>query len=313
MKKMIALLLAMVMMLGCLQAVAEETAEAVAAEAPAATTVTKMELSVDKELVKNLIAGAGATEESAGLIDAILDLADALEITGINAAGGAQVDLGMNGKVAVNLGVEEKDGGLLIASTLFPNYILTIPAETIQGMMPQLNVTSAGNGEGTGTSAVFNTASNGIADFIDAVRKIDPELTVSLTASKEGIILQFEQDGQYGAFSIVPEADNVLDLNVFVAEKGKPLATLKISDAEPAERTLSMDPEGKTVLSIADLQGADAAKALEGLQTDMQMGIMQMMAVPEIAKVMAAYTQMMQQTQQTGEPAAEEAAPAENP
>ena len=310
MKKMIALLLAMVMMLGCLQAAAEETAEAAAAEAPAAASVTKMELSVDKELAKNLITGAGATEESADLIDAILDLADALEITGINASNGAQIDLGMNGKTAVSLGFEEKDGGLLIGSTLFPNYLLTIPAETIQSMMPQLNVTSAGNGESTVTSAMFNTASNGIADFIDAVRKIDPELTVSLIASKEGIILQFEQEGQYGAFSIVPEADNVLDLNVFIAEKEKPVATLKISDAEPAERTLSMDTEGKTVLSIADLQGADAAQALEGLQRDMQMGIMQMMAVPEIAKVMAVYTQMMQQT---GEPAAEEAVPAENP
>ena len=314
MKKMIALLLALMMAMCCLQAVAEAPADAVAAEAPAAASTTKMELSIDKELVKGLIAQSGDTEGSENLIDAILDLVDALEITVVGDGSGAQIDLGFNGNTAVSLGLEEKDGGLLIATTLIPNYMLTIPAETIQNMMPQFT-SAATTEDGTGTSAMFSSAGS-ISEFIDALRKIDPELTVSITANGEGINIQFEQGGQYFAFSLVPGENNTLALNVYVIAKEKPMATLTISEEKAGVRTLSMDPEGKTVLSVNDLQGENAATALEGLQTDLQMGIMQLMAVPEVANVMAVYSQMMQQQmqqqmqQETGEPAEADTVPA---
>ena len=314
MKKMIALLLALMMAMCCLQAVAEAPADAVAAEAPAAASTTKMELSIDKELVKGLIAQSGDTEGSENLIDAILDLVDALEITVVGDGSGAQIDLGFNGNTAVSLGLEEKDGGLLIATTLIPNYMLTIPAETIQNMMPQFT-SAATTEDGTGTSAMFSSAGS-ISEFIDALRKIDPELTVSITANGEGINIQFEQGGQYFALSLVPGENNTLALNVYVIAKEKPMATLTISEEKAGVRTLSMDPEGKTVLSVNDLQGENAATALEGLQTDLQMGIMQLMAVPEVANVMAVYSQMMQQQmqqqmqQETGEPAEADTVPA---
>ena len=314
MKKMIALLLALMMAMCCLQAVAEAPADAVAAEAPAAASTTKMELSIDKELVKGLIAQSGDTEGSENLIDAILDLVDALEITVVGDGSGAQIDLGFNGNTAVSLGLEEKDGGLLIATTLIPNYMLTIPAETIQNMMPQFT-SAATTEDGTGTSAMFSSAGS-ISEFIDALRKIDPELTVSITANGEGINIQFEQGGQYFALSLVPGENNTLALNVYVIAKEKPMATLTISEEKAGVRTLSMDPEGKTVLSVNDLQGENAATAMEGLQTDLQMGIMQLMAVPEVANVMAVYSQMMQQQmqqqmqQETGEPAEADTVPA---
>lgn len=315
MKKMIALLLALMMAMCCLQAVAEAPADAVEAEAPAAASTTKMELSIDKELVKGLIAQSGDTEGSESLIDAILDLVDALEITVVGDGSGAQIDLGFNGNTAVSLGCEEKDGGLVIATTLIPNYMLTIPAETIQNMMPQFTSTATGTENGTGTSAMFSSAGS-ISEFIDALRKIDPELTVSITANGEGINIQFEQGGQYFAFSLVPGENNTLALNVYVMAKEKPMATLTISEEKAGVRTLSMDPEGKTVLSVTDLQGENAATAMEGLQTDLQMGVMQLMAVPEVANVMAVYSQMMQQQmqqqmqQETGEPAEADTVPA---
>ncbi len=304
MKKMIALLLALMMTLGCLQALAEEPADTAAAEAPAeaetvpaAATTTKMELSIDKEMMTALIAKSGSTEGAEGLIDSILNLVDALEITTINAGNGAQIDLGCNGKTAVSFGFAEKDGGLLIASTLFPNYLLTVPAETIQGMMPQFTPTTTGTANSTGTTTTSQSAGS-LGDFIDAIRKIDPEINVALSFNKEGIILQFERGEEYFAFSIVPGENDTLNMNVYVNTADKPVATLAISEEKAGELTLSMDPEGKTLLPITELQGENAGKALEGLQTDLQMGIMQLMAVPEVASVMAAYTQMQQQMMQ---------------
>lgn len=426
MKKMIAVLLVLMMVLTCLTAGAEETpAETVEATATAAAATVNMELSVDKELVSNMILSAGMPEEQAGLIDPIIDLLNVLKIKVISADGGAQIDLDVNETTAVSLGMAASEDGIQIASSLIPNYLLTVPAEMIQNIMQQYmpgagagNVDMAAVGEAVmgyvntfmesvqtavkpgepeqGTfefeGIAFDTRTPVDLDMkiiADAVKKLvsdlmndekvsgvikqttpdfDPAETMKnleealaeerlpevktdmysssenmgvvyimaevknkdaeaaaetvtmlidqvagsvqmkmtnvetgavlgLNGSQEGALIYAEQGEQYFALSLTMGENEALRLDLFAGVKERPVVTLTVSMATDGERTLSMDPEGKTVLSLAELQSEDAQQAMMGLQQALMANVGQLMQIPEVASVMAAYSQMMQMQQ----------------
>ena len=134
MKKLCALILALLLTLTCIPAFAQTVCARV---------------TVDREQAKSLISGFGVPEAQTAMTDPILSLVNALGVRVITVDDGAQVDLDLNGEDALSLGWAADGEGFGIVSTLFPNYFLTVSNDTISGMMAQMaqNMPGAG-GEG---------------------------------------------------------------------------------------------------------------------------------------------------------------------
>ena len=137
MKKLFALILALLLTLSCTSAFAH--------------TVTTR-LTVDREQAKALFSGFGMPEAQMATVDPILSLVNALGVRVTTAEGGAQVDLDLNGADALSVGWASDDADVNIVSTLFPNYYLTLSNETIAQIMTQMaqNMPGAGGEGGAG-------------------------------------------------------------------------------------------------------------------------------------------------------------------
>ncbi len=142
MKKLFALILALLLTLSCTSAFAR--------------TVTTR-LTVDREQAKALFSGFGMPEAQMATVDPILSLVNALGVRVTTAEDGAQVDLDLNGADALSMGWALDDAGVNIVSTLFPNYYLTLSNETIAQIMTQMaqNMPGAGGFDMAAMQAVF--------------------------------------------------------------------------------------------------------------------------------------------------------------
>ncbi len=135
MKKLLALLVALMMALGCATASAE-------------TVYTK--IAVNHDAAKALMAGFGMPEDQVGMVDPILAIVDALGVKVITVEDGAQIDLDFNGADALSLGCAMDGENITLASTLFPSYVLTMKMETIGQMMQSFMPGMAGGEGGAG-------------------------------------------------------------------------------------------------------------------------------------------------------------------
>ena len=137
MKKLLALILALLLAVTCVPAFAQ-------------TVTTRV--TVDREQARALISGFGVPEAQMAMADPILSLVNALGVRVTTAEDGAQVDLDLNGADALSMGWTLDDAGVNIISTLFPNYYLTLSNETIAQMMAQMaqNMPGAGGEGGAG-------------------------------------------------------------------------------------------------------------------------------------------------------------------
>jgi len=137
MKKLFALMLALMLALTCTSALA--------------TTVC-VDCAIDTDQAKGLMSGFGIPEEQMGMADIALAVVNALGVRVTTVVDGGQVDLSMNDADALSLGWAMDDAGMNVVSTLFPNYYLTVSNETIGQMMEQFmaNMPGAGSGDGEG-------------------------------------------------------------------------------------------------------------------------------------------------------------------
>ena len=190
MKKWISILMTVIMMLTCLPAIAEEPAAA-AVQAPAAAATYQVKLSADKETAKNVLPLFGLSESQTGMIDPIVDLINALAINVTSADGGIQIDLSLNGTEALSVGGTATEEGLVIASSLFPNYLLTLSQESLQGMMQQYLPAAAGGEGGAGgmdMSALGEAVGKYLAEFMETFgTAVKPGETEQGTFEFEGI------------------------------------------------------------------------------------------------------------------------------
>ena len=145
MKKLLALIVALMMALTCMSALADNVY----------TKVT-----VDGDLAKGLLTGFGVPEDQMAIVDPVIALVNALGVSVTTVADGAQIDLDLNGNPAVSLGFAMDEQGAKVVSNLIPNYLLTVSQETIGQFMEQVaaNMPGAG-GEGGGMdmSAMMET------------------------------------------------------------------------------------------------------------------------------------------------------------
>lgn len=136
MKKLFALMLALMLALSGMSALAS-------------TVCTKV--AVDRDVAAEVLSGFGVTEDQMSPVDTAIAVVNALSVNVIAVDDGAQIDLDLNGENALSLGIAADDQGIAIASTLFPGYIVTMTGETLTGLLEQLaaNLPGAGSGEGS--------------------------------------------------------------------------------------------------------------------------------------------------------------------
>lgn len=130
MKKILALLLALMMALTSISAFAD-------------TIYTKV--SIDGDAVKKLVTEV--PDDQLAMIDPIIALVNTLGVKVVTAADGAQVDLDLNGANALSLGFAMDEAGATVASTLFPNYLITVSQDTINQFIEQFMANMPGAGD----------------------------------------------------------------------------------------------------------------------------------------------------------------------
>jgi len=143
MKKFLAVILAVAMMLSCVAAFAEE-------QAPQATAQTVYaQLSIDREVAKTVMTSFGMPEEQFAEIDPILAVVSALGLKVVSEGGAVQADLDLQGTNILSLAGALTENGLVIGSSLFPSYLFSMSTEEMTGMLQQFMPAAAAGGEGT--------------------------------------------------------------------------------------------------------------------------------------------------------------------
>ena len=131
MKKMLSLILVVVMVLSCAVASGE-------------TVYTQVK--IDRNAAAGLMAAMGVDEDQIGMADIAFAVISALGVNVTAVEDGAQIDLDLNGRNAISLGFATTEENLVLASNLFPNYIVTVTGETLAQMMESVSSMATGSG-----------------------------------------------------------------------------------------------------------------------------------------------------------------------
>lgn len=175
MKKLLAMILALMLALTCACALAD---------------TVRVKATVDRDVAGQLLPAFGAPQEMLGTVDSALAVVNALAVNFTALEDGGQVDLDLNGATALSLGWAMGETGLTAVSTLFPNYCLTLSYEALGALMEQFmaNMPGAGAGEGGMDMAALGEAFGGyFARYMEAVS--------SAATPGEPEAVEFEADG----------------------------------------------------------------------------------------------------------------------
>ena len=130
MKKLFALMLALMLALAGVSSVSAEDAAAPKAAASSGTIHLKVSLNAD-----TIAALAGAADENAAkMIPAIVDLVNNLDIAMTSDGKDAELILSLKEEPVLNLGVLKEESRMLLLSNLFPNTALVIDQAAMAGM-----------------------------------------------------------------------------------------------------------------------------------------------------------------------------------
>ena len=147
MKRLIAVLLAMLLTLPSAFAFAEETPDA-ADTASLGMSITEA-VSVDEEALSKVMAMLGAPEDDGGMTHLIVAVLNALKEKVVIADNGVELGVNLNDTDVFALAGEVNDEGITIGSSLFPNYLVSISPEVVMEMMQSMMSQMFGEGSGT--------------------------------------------------------------------------------------------------------------------------------------------------------------------
>ena len=161
MKKIIALLLALVMALGCVGAFAEEASQ------PAFTM--SFESKVNVEAISQLLPMLGVDESAAAALQAILPLLAETNGQIVIADNGAQFDLGLKGQTVLTVAGEMTESGITLASDILPSYVITMAKETVEQMLQQFTAQSEEAAPNVDVNAVVESLTGYFMQFASVV------------------------------------------------------------------------------------------------------------------------------------------------
>ena len=161
MKKILALLLALVMALGCVGAFAEEASQ------PAFTM--SFESKVNVEAISQLLPMLGVDESAAAALQSILPLLAETNGQIVIADNGAQFDLGLKGQTVLTVAGELTESGIAVASDILPSYVITLAKETVEKMLQQFTAQSEDAMANVDMNAVVESLTGYFMQFASAV------------------------------------------------------------------------------------------------------------------------------------------------
>ena len=126
MKKLLAMLLALIVALSCTLSLAE-TADAAAL--PEITITGKY--AVDREVLANVLTTFGVDEKTAGIADTAAAVMNELGERLIVADNGLELGLSLKGTDLFTLVGELSDAGISLGSSIIPSYVLTLSGDTL--------------------------------------------------------------------------------------------------------------------------------------------------------------------------------------
>lgn len=144
MKKLLSLLIALAMLLSCTAALAEDT-QAATPEMDPVTVNAKLHLNGD--IIASLLA-VQADEATLQLMNNVLAIINEASVQAVITSGGAQLDLKLRDALMLSASAVQNEQGLVVASDLFPSYVLTLSNETIGQVMQQFSESAAQSGAG---------------------------------------------------------------------------------------------------------------------------------------------------------------------
>jgi len=166
MKKLLAVLLALVLALSCTLALAETTAPATEQEFPGLTI--ESEYDVNREAITKLLTDKGMDESLVKFVDAIASILDQGGEKLVIAKDGVQCDVLLKGESLVNLLAQFTDNGLLIGSNLIPNYALTASFEELFELFMAKVQEQAEATEGFDIAGIQESLSAHVETFVDS-------------------------------------------------------------------------------------------------------------------------------------------------
>ena len=134
MKKMLALLLALMLALSCTLALAETTTEAAPAQAFNGLTI-ESEYDVDRAAVSDLLTKLGLDESIVKILDTVAAILDESGEKVVIANDGFQAEMLLKGASLVNLVGKISNTGITIGSNLIPNYALSASFDELGTMV----------------------------------------------------------------------------------------------------------------------------------------------------------------------------------
>lgn len=131
MKKFLSLMIAAIMLAGCVSF-------SMAEEAPEGFTA-KVTLALQEDTIKQLMGGA---EEAKEATKAIVKLMNSLSILATSDGVDSEISVLLEDNLLIQALVLKDDNGMVLHSNLFPNYAINVPNEEIGGLsgVPQLDV-----------------------------------------------------------------------------------------------------------------------------------------------------------------------------
>ena len=178
MKKILALLLALVMALGCVGAVAEETAGENTIALPSFTVAFESTLNTDA--VAALLPMFGIDEATAAQVQPILTLLANTNGQLVFADNGVQLDLGLKGQNILTIAGEQTEGGFALASDILPSYVITLANETIESILQQFTAQTEDAMAGVDMNALAEKLTGYFMEYAaavtGAVKPGDPEM-----------------------------------------------------------------------------------------------------------------------------------------
>ena len=247
MKKILAVLTAMLLMMSCFGAVAEAP---VAAMGGMNMTVTE-KLTLDADQILPLLANAeGMNEKTLGVIGQAIEALNSLSEKVTVAGSAVQYDLITDNGQALSFAGKMDENGLVVSSSLFPGKVLTVSSETIGQLMQQVMANMNGGSDELGGYAELLSS----IDFNALTEAITPHVQEAVGACMAAVTMGEIEQGEFEVNGLTYNTVTPIILDKEAIAQAAFKCTVDILQEEAVVNTLNTLGAGKIQLpTIEDI------------------------------------------------------------
>lgn len=171
MKKLIALLVALLLAFSCIGAVAEEASAFSLSKLGVPAFTATSSISIDQEQAMALLPMFGVPDEYAGIVQALLPVVANLGARLVyNGSGAGQFDLLLKDTSVVSAALSMSESTLSLVSNVIPSYVLTVSTDAIKNLVEQVSNQLSSEVEKLDMEAIMNAAMKYAGEFMETVQ-----------------------------------------------------------------------------------------------------------------------------------------------